>query len=64
MIGVRIKDYLSKAHVAQTLLCEKLGRSPAVVSAMLDGRRTIKAEEYFAVCDALGVPLDFFRESA
>ncbi len=58
----KIKQYLEERGIKQSFLRKKLGMSPSTCNAMLNGNRGISAEEYFKICDALGVPLDYFKE--
>lgn len=60
MLGLKIKAYMDGKYIKQTVLTDKTGMRPQVVSAILAGTRKIEATEYFAICQALEVPLDFF----
>ena len=58
----KIKSYLEENGIKQSYLQKKLGISMSSVNALLNGNRGISAEEYFIICDALKVPLDFFKQ--
>lgn len=57
----KIKKYLEDHGIKQSFIRERLGISASACNAMLNGNRGISAEEYFKICDALGVPLDYFK---
>ncbi len=52
---------MEERGVKQSFLKEQLGMTASTVNALLNGNRGISAEEYFKICDALKVPLEFFR---
>ena len=58
----KIKKYLDENGIKQKFLQQKLGMSVSSCNAMLNGNRGISAEEYFKICEALGVPLDYFKD--
>ncbi len=64
MLGKAIQEYLEATHRKQTLLCETLGLSQSTVSEILKDKRTITANEYFKICDALDVPLEKFKNAS
>lgn len=53
---------MEERGIKQSFLKERLGMTASTVNALLNGNRGISAEEYFKICDALKVPLDYFRE--
>ncbi len=61
MLNRRIKKFMEERGVKQSFLKEQLGMTASTVNALLNGNRGISAEEYFKICDALKVPLEFFR---
>jgi len=63
-MGSRIKEYILKAGLKQNAVAERAGISPSVFSAMLNEKRKITVEEYFAICDALNVSIAIFRPEA
>lgn len=62
MLHEKIKKYLIDHGIKQTFLAEKLGIADPVVSDMLSGQRKISAVEYYQICQALKVPLEYFFE--
>lgn len=62
MLNQKIKSYLDERGIKQSFLKERLGMTASVVNALVNGNRGISAEEYFKICDALKVPLDYFKE--
>ena len=60
MLGKRIKKYLDENGIKYIFLAEKTKIPMNTISPILNGKREIKAEQYFLICHALGVPLDKF----
>jgi transcriptional regulator with XRE-family HTH domain len=64
MLNQAIKNFLEERGIKQSFLKKHLGISTSTVNAMLNGNRGISAEEYFKICTALKVPLDYFANAA
>ena len=60
MIGTKIKDYLADNGIKQAFLAEKTGLSPSQVSDICIHDRKIDCIEYYKICKALGLELDYF----
>ena len=60
-MNLKIKKYLQDHGIKQYYIRERLGLSASACNALLNGNRGISAEEYFKICDALGLPLDYFK---
>lgn len=60
MTGRKIKEYLISKGTSQTFIANKTGIPISTLNAILNGNRKLLAEEYFVICQALGVPLDTF----
>lgn len=60
MLGLKIKSYMDEKGIKQVFLSEKTGIKPQIISSILNGARKIEAEEYFKICEALSVELEFF----
>lgn len=60
MLGERIKCYILDIGLKQTVVAERANIPQNTLSAMLNDKRKITAEEYFAICKALGVNLELF----
>lgn len=61
MIGIKVKRYLDENGIKYSFLSEKIGMPMNVLSPLLSGKRKMSVEEYFAICEALGVPVDTFE---
>lgn len=57
-----IKKYLSANGISQAWLSMKVGMKPSTLSVTLGGKRGLQAEEFFAICDVLKLPYDFFKQ--
>lgn len=64
MRGSDIKKYLEENGIKQNFLSEKTGIPASVINAILNDKRKVEANEYMKICDAIGVPLDYFRPKA
>lgn len=62
MLNEKIKKFMEERGIKQSFLKERLGMTASAVNALLNGNRGISAEEYFKICDAFKVPLDYFRK--
>jgi transcriptional regulator with XRE-family HTH domain len=62
--GSDIKKYLEENGIKQNFLSEKTGIPASVINAILNDKRKVEANEYMKICDAIGVPLDYFRPKA
>ena len=62
MLGRSIKDYMTAEGLKANVIAARAGIKENVFSAMVNEKRKISAEEYFAICRALNVPLDRFVE--
>lgn len=60
MVYQAIKDYLVQKGISQSFVAKSLGISRQQLSASLNGKRGISAEEYIDICRALNVPLEQF----
>lgn len=60
MLGKAIKQYLDERGIKQTFLAEKTNLSVSKINAILNGNRGLLAEEYFMICEVLGVPIETF----
>lgn len=64
MLGKKIKEYIANSGYKIGVIAERAGLPANTFSAMINGKRKITAEEYFAICKALGVELDYFMKTA
>lgn len=62
MIGGRIKNYLEDKGIKQRFVADKAGLTVSAMSDICNEKRKVDAVEYYMICKALAVPLDFFLE--
>lgn len=60
MIGAKIKEYLSENGIKQSFLAERTGLTPSQVSDICIHDRKIDCIEYYKICKALNVELEYF----
>lgn len=59
-----IREYLICHGIKQTFIAEKCGWTKQKTNAIVTGKKKITAEECGAVCEAVGVPYDYFYNAA
>lgn len=59
-MGTRIKEYLDANGIKQAFLVERTGLSANKISGICAGKRGIDCIEYYKICKALGLELDYF----
>lgn len=64
LFGIKIKTYLDDNGIRYTHVSEKTGIPMDILSLLLSGKRKVEATEYFAICNALNVPLTKFADDA
>ena len=64
MLGYLIKERLRNVGITQKYLSEKTKITPQTLNAMLNDKRRIEATEYFKICEALGLKVDYFKEQS
>ena len=64
VLGGQIREYIIGNGMKLTAVAEKTGIPMNTFSAMMNGKRRITAEEYFAICSVLNVPLETFAIQA
>ncbi len=55
-----IRRYLDNHGIKQAFVAERCGWAKQRLSAILTGKQKISADDYSAICDAVGVPYDYF----
>lgn len=60
MVGARIKEYLKEKGIKQSFLAEKTGIAYSVISDICTRERKVDVIEYYKICKALELPLDYF----
>lgn len=63
MVGEKIKKYLQDNGIKQTFLAEKTGLSNSQISDICINDRKIDCVEYYKICRALNLPLEYFMET-
>lgn len=63
IIGAKIKQYMLSNGISQAFVSSKTKIPTNTLNAILNSNRNLLAEEYFLICEALGVPLQTFKES-
>lgn len=64
MLNAKIREYILDQGVKFAVVADKANIAVGTFSAMMNGRRKITAEDYFAICAALNVSLDLFAPNA
>ena len=62
MIGKLIKEYLQDKGIKQNFVAEKIGITENAMSDICNGKRDISCIEYYKLCKALGIELEYFLE--
>lgn len=62
MCAEKIKSYLLDNGISQIFLSNKTRIATTTLNAILNGKRKLLASEYFLICNALELPLDYFKE--
>lgn len=63
-IDLAIREYLINHGIKQTFVSERCGWSKQKTNAIVTGKKKISADEYGNICDAVGVPYDYFYNAA
>ena len=59
-IELSIREYLISHGIKQAFVADKCGWSKQKANAIMTGKQKINANEYGSICDAIGVPYDYF----
>ena len=60
MVGARIKEYLVEKGIKQSFLAQKTGLTDHAISDICNKDRRIDCMEYYKICKALDLPLEYF----
>ena len=63
-MGEKIKAYLDSHGIKQTFLAEQTGIAYSTISDICIRGRKVEVTEYYRICKALGVSLDYFFEES
>ena len=56
----RIRAYIDEHGIKQLSVAERAGIPPKTFNAIMNGKRTLYADDVEAICNALNVPADTF----
>ena len=59
-----IREYLESHGIKQTFVSGQCGWTKQKTNAIVTGKKRILADEYGAICEAVGVPYDYFYKIA
>lgn len=59
-----IKAYLENHGIKQAFIAERCGWTKQRMNAILTGKQKISVNDYGAICEAVGVPYDYFYNMA
>lgn len=62
MLGKKIKEYMDSHGFKQVKVAENADMTPQTLNDILNGRRRLEAMEYFRICKALGVSMEYFTD--
>lgn len=57
---LRIRTYIHHCYISQKQLSIDAGMTAAKLSQLLSGKRQLRLADYLTLCDALGVPHEYF----
>lgn len=60
MLGSKIGNYIIENGNTKADIARKIGMSVNAFTSITNEKRKVTAEEYYKICEALEVPLDFF----
>lgn len=60
-MGEQIKIYIKEHGIKKGYLAKQMGISKKKLKKVLKGERDVKVVEYYAMCEALGISLDYFQ---
>lgn len=63
-IELSIREYLLSHGIKQSFVAQKCGWTRQKANAIAMGKRKITANEYGKLCEAIGVPYDYFFNAA
>ena len=59
-----VREYLDEHGIKQTVVASKAGINKSVFNAMMNGHRTMYADDFANICIALGVTAESFVRRA
>ena len=61
MVALKIKEYLEDNGIKQRAVATKAGINEQEFSEYMNGRRRLRADTFFNICDALNVSPELFH---
>ncbi|MBE6741043.1 MAG: helix-turn-helix transcriptional regulator [Ruminococcaceae bacterium] len=62
LVYEKVREYIDKNGYKQKVIADKAGISPVTFNAIMNGKRTLYAEDLKAICIALDVSPELFIE--
>lgn len=63
-ISVYVRKYLDGRGIKQSFLADQCGWSKQKTNRIINGKQKMTVEDMSAVCEALGLPYDYFYNAA
>lgn len=60
MVQKKIREYIDSHGIIMTKIARDIGLSQSTFSAIMNGQRHLRVDEFFAICKSLGVPPETF----
>lgn len=61
MVAKKIKEYITDMGIKQAAIAKKVGMTDGQLSGILTGRYKLKADDFFKICEAIGVEPEKFN---
>lgn len=61
MVAKKLKEYITEMGLKQGVIAKKAGMTDGQLSGVLTGRYKLKADDFFKICDAIGVEPERFN---
>ncbi len=61
MVQKKIKEYIDSHGIKMSKIIRDTGIPQSTFSAIVNGQRHLRADEFFAICKSLGVPPELFE---
>lgn len=61
MVQKKIKDYIDSHGIKMSKIIRDTGIPQSTFSAIINGQRHLRADEFFAICKSLDVPPETFE---
>lgn len=61
MVAKKIKEYITQKGIKQGAIARTVGMTDQKLSGILTGRYQLKVDDFFAICEAIGVEPERFN---